>query len=175
MKSAPEKSWKQLCYPEQGGGPDTLQVFLSERAETSTDDNVKALARAILSLCHLIEKRYTTMQNMKKGSTDKVEGQKLALMPFVYQCIKAFKHRTVKPSACAQLHHDILMKDFGQDFLLGLAALVEGALGLEPAPGGPSGRVERPEAPSGARPARPSRENCPGRWARRCPGRRPPR
>ena len=122
MKSAPKKSWKQLCYPEQGGGPDTLQVFLSERAETSTDDNVKALARAILSFYHLIEKRYTTMQNMKKGSTYKVEGQKLALMPFVYQCIKSFKHRTVKPSACVQLRHDVLMKDFGQDLFLGLCA-----------------------------------------------------
>ena len=142
MKSAPKKSWKQLCLPQFGGGADTLQVFLSERAETSTDDNVKALSRAVLALYQLVEKRFTTMQHIEKSSPGKVEGQKIALMPFVYQSIKAFKHRTVKPSACVQLHTDILMKDFGQDLLLGLVVLREGTSGNGAAAAKPGATVD---------------------------------
>ena len=122
LRHAARTTWKQLCFPEQGGGPDRLQVYLGERAESS-DQAVRALARAILALYHLIEKRATVLASKKKTAPAKHAAQKLALMPYVYECIKSFKRRCIKPSAAVALDSELLLRDFGIDLILGSVAL----------------------------------------------------
>ena len=63
MRHAPKQTFKSLCLPERGGGPDKLQVFLSERGESS-NANVRALARALLALYLFIERRFTVQQTV---------------------------------------------------------------------------------------------------------------
>ena len=77
MKHAPKVTWKALCLPSHGGGADRLQVFLTERSE-SPDAAIRALARSILSLYHLVERRYTVIQAIKKNGPQKAERQRAA-------------------------------------------------------------------------------------------------
>ena len=123
MKNAPRQKWKKLCLPSHGGGSDRLQVFLLERSESSGDNLIKALARAILALFFLLEKRYTVSQNVKKNGPKKSEDQRLELMPLVYESIKAFKRRTTKSTSAGHLDNEILLHDFGIDIVLGEAHL----------------------------------------------------
>ena len=121
MKNAPRVTWKSLCLPSRGGGSDRLQVFLLERAESCEDHLIRALARAVLALHMLLEKRYTVSQNLKKNGPRKSELQRAELMPLVYECIKAFKRRTTKVTSAARLDNEILLHDFGVDVMIGEA------------------------------------------------------
>ena len=94
-----------------------------ERAETSNDNLIKALARAILALYVLLEKRFTVSQNVKKNGPDKSANQRQDLMPLVYESIKSFKRRTAKATASVQLDNEVLLRDFGVDIVLGEAKL----------------------------------------------------
>lgn len=114
MKHAPKISWKSLCLPHCGGGTDRLQVFLTERGEVG-EESTRALARSVLAIYHLVEKRHTVQQNLKKGGPEKAEAQRKELMGIVYETIKAYKRRTTKPSASNDFHTEIFMKDFGMD------------------------------------------------------------
>ena len=71
MRQAPKQTFKALCLPEHGGGPDMLQVYLSERGE-SPNANVRALAQALLALYLFIETRFTIQQKVKSNGPVKV-------------------------------------------------------------------------------------------------------
>ena len=123
MKHAPRVSWKSLCLPSHGGGSDRLQVFLGDRAEVG-EDNTRALARSILTIYHIMEKRHTVQQNLKKNAHHKAEIQRVELMGIVYETIKAYKRRTCKPSAANDLHTAIFMRDFGMDLIMAQSQLI---------------------------------------------------
>ena len=123
LKNAPRAKWKSLCLPERGGGSDRLRVFLLERAESSSDNLIKALARAILAMYVLVERRFTVSQVVKKNGPEKSEHQRQQLMPLVYECIKAFKRRTTKASTNASIDGEVLLRDFGMDIVMGEASL----------------------------------------------------
>eukprot|EP00959_Pyramimonas_sp_CCMP1952_P245408 5129252-Pyramimonas_sp.AAC.1 len=55
---AAKVSWKKLCLSARGGSGDKLKNFLLEKSD-SLLDNVKALARSLLVLINLIERRCT--------------------------------------------------------------------------------------------------------------------
>jgi len=122
MKYAAKLSWKSLCLSEFGGSSERLQVFLQERAD-SQDDAVKALARSLLHLYSLLEKRYTVPQALKKNGPAKAAKQRGELMNLLYLVIKSYKKRTTKASASSSLDAEVLLRDFGVDVLLGEATL----------------------------------------------------
>jgi len=118
MKHAPHTKWKALCLPSHGGGADRLQVFLSERTQ-SPDHNIKALARSLLHLYLLVERRFTVMQNLKKSGPVKSEQERASMMPYMYEVIKAYKRRTIKATAAISLDDQVLLRDHGADLVLG--------------------------------------------------------
>jgi hypothetical protein len=122
MKAAPKTPLKALCLPAKGGGPDKIQVFLGEKAE-SADKDVKALARSLLQLFYLVEKRYTVPQAAKKSSPTKAASQREELMPFFYYTVKAYKKRTTKATAASLSDNDVLLTFHGTDMLLGMTTL----------------------------------------------------
>ena len=104
-------------------------MFLSERAEAGSEPPVKALARSILAMYHLIEKRYTVAQNIKKNGPEKAASQRVEMMEFVYHAIKAYKKRTTKASASNRLDSEVLMHDYGTDLIMaGMSSLYSGEL-----------------------------------------------
>ena len=124
LKNAPRQKWKKLCLPELGGGSDRLRIFLLERAETCGDNLIKALARAILALYVLLERRFTVSQNVKKNGPQKADIQRQQLMQLVYESIKAFKRRTTKATAVVPLDNEVLLRDFGIDIMMAESKLI---------------------------------------------------
>ncbi|CAK0909944.1 unnamed protein product [Prorocentrum cordatum] len=123
VRYAAKLRWKSLCFPEQGGSWDRLKNYLTEKADAPID-NVKALARSLLVLLNLTERRCTVVQSAKRTGPEKAASQKTALLPLMYHTIKQYKKRTTKASASVSLEHEILLRDFAQDLILGEAALV---------------------------------------------------
>ena len=157
MKYAGKVGWKGLCLPAFGGGPDKLQVFLTERA-ASPDAAVKALARSLQVLYHLVEKRYTVLQSAKKHGPLKAAQQRDELMVMVYFSIKAYKHRSIKATAMIPLETNMLMHDFGVDLVLGQTALLARGEPLPPAAGGGRGSDAQAQTQeSSERPAKAAR------------------
>ena len=122
MKSAPKTSLKALCLAAKGGGPDKIQVYLSEKAESGPDD-VKALARALLMLFYMIEKRYTVLQATKKTAPTKAAAQRDEMMPFFYHTVKAYKKRTTKATAFSNNDTAALLAYHGTDMLVALTTM----------------------------------------------------
>ena len=118
---AAKVSWKKLCLSTRGGSWDKLKNFLLEKSDSPLE-NVKALARSLLVLINLIERRCTVVQSAKKNGPEKAAAQRAALMDTIYQTIKQYKRRTTKTSASSTLEHEVLLRDFAQDIILGEAA-----------------------------------------------------
>ena len=129
MKHAVRTKWKDLCLPERGGSSEKFRCHLGERAEAGKDQNVRALSRCVLVLYHLTEKRYTSVLTGTQANAAKAEAQRATVMEWVYYAIKAFKKRTLKPSAARAFDHEILLKDFGLDLVFGGVALLSTAAG----------------------------------------------
>ena len=171
MRHAPKQTFKGLCLPGQGGGPDKLQVFLTERGESS-DPNVRALARALLAMYFMIEKRFTVQQTIKKNGPEKAARQRLQMMPIVYDAIKSFKRRTTKVSASDTLHNEVLLRDFGVDILTALSRQAATVPSKRSAPAAPleggSSSLKRLAGAGGPEPASGVRSTT--SLARRAPG-----
>ena len=119
---AAKLSWKALCLPSHGGSWEKLKNFLLEKADSPLD-NVKALARSLLVLVNLLDRRCTVVQSAKKTGPAKAAAQKAELMELIHLAIKQYKRRTTKASASVSLEHEVLLRDFAQDLLLADAAL----------------------------------------------------
>ena len=123
LKHLPRTSWKQLCLPDHGGGPDRFRCYIGEKAESSTSSqHVRALARALLSLYTMLEARWTVLSRSHQAMS-KAECLRKDLMPLLYNTIKCFKHRTFKASASVPEDAEVLLWDFGLDLVLGQFAL----------------------------------------------------
>ncbi|MCP4516165.1 MAG: hypothetical protein GY824_13180, partial [Delftia sp.] len=75
---AAKVSWKKLCLSTHGGSWDKLKNFLLEKSDSPLE-NVKALARSLLVLINLIERRCTVVQSAKKNGPEKAAAQRAAL------------------------------------------------------------------------------------------------
>ena len=157
---AAKVSWKKLCLGIHGGSWDKLKNFLLEKADSPLE-NVKALARSLLVLINLIERRCTVVQSAKRNGPEKAAAQRTALMDTIYQTIKQYKRRTTKSSASSTLEHEVLLRDFAQDIILGEAAMAvwdppkrfcdaPGPAGSQPTGGGaqPPAKVPRLSTPA---------------------------
>ena len=134
---AAKVSWKSLCLDSEGGSWDRLKNFLLEKSDSPLE-NVKCLARSLLVLINLIERRCTVVQSAKKTGPEKAAAQKTALMDLIYHTIKQYKRRTTKASASVPLEHEVLLRDFAQDLILGEAVQASGGGSKRSLPG-PSG------------------------------------
>ena len=123
LRNAPKVSFKQLCLPSKGGGADKLQVYMAAKGDDPSHD-VRALARSVAQLYLLIEKRYTSLQTIKKGGPTKAETQRQEMMEFVYHTIKAYKLRTTKPTAVATADHTYLYLVHAQDLHIAAAKIL---------------------------------------------------
>ena len=123
LRNAPKVTFKQLCLPAKGGGPEKLQVYMASKSEDANPD-VKALARSVTQLYMLIEKRYTSLQTIKKGGPTKADAQRQEMMEFVYHSIKAYKLRTCKSTASAPVDHAFLHLVHGQDLSTALSKML---------------------------------------------------
>ena len=123
LKNAPKTSWKQLCLPSHGGGPDKFRSFMMERADDA-DATVPCIARRCLSLYGLLEKRFTSPMSSKKTSSSKIDGQKADLMELVYNTVKFMKNKARKSAARNTVESLLLERDFSQELQMGLAKTV---------------------------------------------------
>ncbi|CAK0796959.1 unnamed protein product [Prorocentrum cordatum] len=179
---AAKLSWKQLCLPSHGGSWDKLENFLMEKADSPLD-NVKALARSLLVLLNLLDRRCTVVQSAKKTGPEKAAAQREHLLEFIHLAIKQCKRRTTKASASIPLGHELLLRDFAQDLILAEAALAAKGLGKRLAAsdvsGAPSAKAPRyGEGSAGASPqvsARSSGSANQGFTAKKEPGDKPDR
>eukprot|EP00959_Pyramimonas_sp_CCMP1952_P332121 6954327-Pyramimonas_sp.AAC.1 len=165
QKHVCRRKWKDLCLPERNGSREKLMLYLNERAEAAENsDEVRALVRAIISLFSLVGKRYTSLLTGTAASAAKSELQRVQLMPFAYHVIKAFKHRSLKPTAAVGLDTQVLLKDFGVDLILGQATMIQKALfsadsaGISPAGSG----LKRPAVAPAGGPEKIGRATLPG-------------
>jgi len=158
---AAKVSWKSLCLTSDGGSWDRLKNFLLEKADSPLD-NAKALARSLLVLINLIERRCTVVQSVKKSGPEKAAAQKAALMDNIYHAIKQYKRRTTKASASVGLEHEVLLRDFAQDLILCEAARASGGSSKRAPPWQTSGQQvvdaqqPRAKAPRTVAPAGPA-------------------
>ena len=165
-KYAAKVSWKKLCLSSHDGSWDKLKNFLLEKADSPLD-NVKALSRSLLVLINLIERRCTVVQSAKKSGPEKAAAQKAALMELIYNTIKQYKRRTTKSSASVGLDHEVLLRDFAQDIILGEAVMAAngpaapgswpGPSGSQPDDGAPPSKAPRLSAAAAASDAAPSK------------------
>ena len=75
LKHAPRTTWKKLCLPSRGGGPDKFRGFMLDKCDDA-DKAVACVARRCYTFFTLLEKRYTSMQSTKKHSASKIQDQK---------------------------------------------------------------------------------------------------
>ena len=121
LKNAPRLKWKKLCYPEQGGGPDRVVIFLQNRS-TSADPHVRALAKAVLCLFLFIEKHFTCAVGGKSSSA-KNSTQRQEVMNFFYHCVKSFKNRCSKRPSGEKYEGEMMMNLHYPDLIMALAQI----------------------------------------------------
>lgn len=83
LRSAPRSSWNALCLPSHGGGPGRFPSFVMERCDDA-DGVTAAIARKLLAVYTLLEKRLTSAASSKKSSPAKITDQRAELMNVVY-------------------------------------------------------------------------------------------
>ena len=90
MKSAPKLEWGSIVLPGRGGGCERLQFSPAEMWD-KTDNDVRALAMAIINMYTATERRCADTSSAKKDTAPKIEQPRKDLMPFIYNIIKSFK------------------------------------------------------------------------------------
>ena len=120
LKHAPKTSWKKLCIPKYGGGPDKFRGYMMDKIDDA-DRTVACIARKCFTFFSLLEKRYTSLLSTKKHSAHKLEGQRDEMMYLVYHGCKYMKRRARKPAARHEMESKLFEDMFGADFQMAIA------------------------------------------------------
>ena len=123
MRNAPKTSLKELCLSTHGGGPDRFRAFMSDKAASTDDKVMAAVAKKALGFFLLVENQYVSPATAKATSAAKISAQKAEMMPLVFAAVKAMKLRAKKATARVDLEHVMLQKGFQMDWSLALSRL----------------------------------------------------